>query len=93
MSTESIYLYGFDLKLLRLIYYNLSNRIEQVKVRNIQFKKRNIPQESILVPLTVNIGVYELCDISFFMDNAEILNCSDNESSYIVNDFKVWVIR
>ena len=29
----------------------------------------------------------------FFMDNAEILNCSDNESSYIVNDFKVWVIR
>ena len=36
---------------------------------------------------------WDIWTMRHFFFYAEILNCSDNESSYIVNDFKVWVIR
>ena len=76
----------FDMKSLNLIYNNLLNREQRVKVGETYSSWREIlyrvPQRSFLEPLLLNIF---LCDLFYFIEGTDIENYADDITPYNAN--------
>ena len=87
--------YSFDIKSVKLIQQYFSNRKQRVKVGNAYSSGKEIlyeiPQGSILGPLTFNIF---LCDLFYFLEGvAAAASYADGTTSYSANKTNDLVIK
>ena len=79
--------YGFSLPALKLVHDYLSNRKQRTKVNRSYSSWLEtvfgVPQCSILAPLLFNIF---LADMLFILNDVDIANYADDNTSYVIAD-------
>ena len=84
MLIAKLYAYGFDKKLLKLIYNYLNGRSHKIKVGSSFSSELDIycRQGSVLGPLLFNV---DICDLSFVNISSNIENLADDTTAYECN--------